>query len=203
MDLHDGLGLGMSADGASPNFQDRLHSLMEEADLFKPGSQERTNSLEQIRSMLADKGTTMRRRLGAEHEHPLSFGTSGRGHHHPGGSSGHGGFMGGHSPDDGPMLDDLYHDGVGTMMSSIPEKDNWNSPHYGVRSATTRSRNAFSLCTLSTLLVLCHWTAPAGARECRGCETLLRTSLLFVVFVCHGRAEHAGPADRRGLRLRH
>mmetsp|Transcript_4941 Transcript_4941/g.11856 ORF Transcript_4941/g.11856 Transcript_4941/m.11856 type:complete len:503 (-) Transcript_4941:104-1612(-) len=127
MDPHDGM-LGMS-EGASPNFQDRLHSLMEEADLFTPGSQERTASLENIRSMLADKGTTMRRRLGAEHEHPLSFGSASREHHH-GGSAGNGGFMQGGSLDDGHMLDDLYHDGVGQMMSSIPEKDSWNSPHY-------------------------------------------------------------------------
>lgn len=120
------------SEGASPNFQDRLHSLMEEADLFTPGSQERTASLENIRSMLADKGTTMRRRLGAEHEHPLSFGSASREHHH-GGSAGNGGFMQGGSLDDGHMLDDLYHDGVGQMMSSIPEKDSWNSPHYSVR----------------------------------------------------------------------
>ena len=133
MDSHDGM-LGMS-EGTSPNFQDRLNSLMEEADLFTHGSQERTNSLEQIRSMLADKGTTMRRRLGAEHEHPLSFGSTGRLHHQGGGSAGNSGFMQGGSLDDGHMLDDndLYHDGVGQMMSSIPEKDSWNSPHYGVR----------------------------------------------------------------------
>jgi hypothetical protein len=43
----------MSGDGVG--FNDKLNMLMYDADKFAPGSAERTNSLERIRSMLLER----------------------------------------------------------------------------------------------------------------------------------------------------
>lgn len=42
-------------------FKDQLQALLEDADSFQPGSQERNNSLEQIRTLLVDRSSQMRR----------------------------------------------------------------------------------------------------------------------------------------------
>ena len=42
-------------------FKDQLQALLEDADSFVPGSQERNNSLEQIRTLLVDRSSQMRR----------------------------------------------------------------------------------------------------------------------------------------------
>eukprot|EP00283_Hemiselmis_rufescens_P023839 CAMPEP_0173440972 /NCGR_PEP_ID=MMETSP1357-20121228/23707_1 /TAXON_ID=77926 /ORGANISM="Hemiselmis rufescens, Strain PCC563" /LENGTH=161 /DNA_ID=CAMNT_0014406517 /DNA_START=224 /DNA_END=706 /DNA_ORIENTATION=+ len=77
------------------NFNDKLQSLLVSAEQFQPGSTERTHSLEQVRSMLLDRG----RRV-------------------PGGKSG------GFSPDD-DMLEDFYmgsqDHGLSGSLSAIPE----------------------------------------------------------------------------------
>mmetsp|Transcript_56309 Transcript_56309/g.115156 ORF Transcript_56309/g.115156 Transcript_56309/m.115156 type:complete len:487 (-) Transcript_56309:40-1500(-) len=108
---------------SSPNFQDKLHMLLEEAEMFVPGSNERTNSLEQIRSILLDRGTSMKR--GQLGQQDASFPAGSRRQASAGSSFLHGGM----SPDDGAGLEDLYYEGAGAM-SSIPESsppDNWES----------------------------------------------------------------------------
>lgn len=116
---------------SSPNFQDKLHMLLEEAEMFVPGSNERTNSLEQIRSILLDRGTSMRKNQGMGESG--SFGASRKGAAGGAGSS----FLHGMSPDNdggGLLHDDMYYEGAGAM-SSIPESsppENWDTPgHLG------------------------------------------------------------------------
>ena len=51
-------GMGMMEDGSG--FKDQLQSLLEEAESFVPGSQERNNSLEHIRTLLVDRSSKMK-----------------------------------------------------------------------------------------------------------------------------------------------
>eukprot|EP00961_Rhodomonas_salina_P284682 3847413-Rhodomonas_salina.1 len=112
--------------------------LLEEAEMFVPGSNERTNSLEQIRSILLDRGTSMRKNQGMGESG--SFGASRKGAAGGAGSS----FLHGMSPDNdggGLLHDDMYYEGAGAM-SSIPESsppENWDTPghlgQYGVSSS--------------------------------------------------------------------
>jgi hypothetical protein len=57
--------LGMAGGDAlledGSGFKDQLHALLEDAESFVPGSQERNNSLEQIRSLLVDRSSQLRK----------------------------------------------------------------------------------------------------------------------------------------------
>eukprot|EP00291_Cryptomonas_curvata_P018301 CAMPEP_0172170090 /NCGR_PEP_ID=MMETSP1050-20130122/11070_1 /TAXON_ID=233186 /ORGANISM="Cryptomonas curvata, Strain CCAP979/52" /LENGTH=153 /DNA_ID=CAMNT_0012841225 /DNA_START=77 /DNA_END=535 /DNA_ORIENTATION=- len=115
---------------SSPNFQDRLHFLLLEAEQFVPGSTERTNSLEQIRSILLDRGSSMRQREftgSASQSHGRSAHTS-RSYQSAGAII---------SPsDDGHILEDYYlgHEAAGALHSipeaSDPSSDRlWDTSH--------------------------------------------------------------------------
>jgi hypothetical protein len=52
--------VGLSMDGDGSGFKDQLQSLLEEAESFVPGSQERNNSLEHIRTLLVDRNSKMK-----------------------------------------------------------------------------------------------------------------------------------------------
>ena len=119
----------MSPSQSSPNFQDRLHFLLLEAEQFVPGSAERPNSLEQIRSILMDRGSSMRQRdVGAAASHHIRNSHGSRSYHSGGAII---------SPsDEGHILDDFYlgHEASGTLHS-IPETSDptsdrlWDESH--------------------------------------------------------------------------
>jgi hypothetical protein len=48
-------GAATAENMSASSFNDRLQTLLMDAEKFTPGSQQRTESLEQIRSMLLDK----------------------------------------------------------------------------------------------------------------------------------------------------
>jgi len=99
---------------ARPSSPDNLHALLEDVENFIPGSNERTNSLEQLRSALVDRSSVLRPKAMGDHDLSRSGARTRVG---TGASS----FLhGGVSPDDGHMLDDLYGESTGGM-SSIPE----------------------------------------------------------------------------------
>mmetsp|Transcript_50004 Transcript_50004/g.156498 ORF Transcript_50004/g.156498 Transcript_50004/m.156498 type:complete len:487 (-) Transcript_50004:198-1658(-) len=97
-----------------PSSPDNLHALLEDVENFIPGSNERTNSLEQLRSALVDRSSMLKPKGLGDHDMSRS-GTRTRG------GTGASSFLhGGVSPDDTHMLDDLYGESTGGM-SSIPE----------------------------------------------------------------------------------
>jgi hypothetical protein len=161
----------------SPNFQDRLHFLLLEAEQFVPGSTERTNSLEQIRSILMDRGSTMRQRDGGSAGSHPGRGSHGSRSYHSGGAI--------ISPsDDGHILDDYYlgHETAGTLHSipeaSDPSSDRlWDTSH-SMAHFTVKPVNT---CTWKTLLLARLLAVAARAMLCKthifGLHTMVKISL--------------------------
>ena len=142
----------INASQSSPNFQDRLHYLLLEAEQFVPGSTERTNSLEQIRSILMDRGSSMRQRdVVATPSH------HGRNSHAS--RSYHGGAI--ISPsDDGHILDEYYlgHETAGALHSipeaSDPSSDRlWDATHSMAHFAVSQPSRGNPSFVLSFIIV--------------------------------------------------
>mmetsp|Transcript_62486 Transcript_62486/g.91583 ORF Transcript_62486/g.91583 Transcript_62486/m.91583 type:complete len:490 (+) Transcript_62486:131-1600(+) len=135
-DLGGMSGEGMLEDGSG--FKDQLQALLEGADSFVPGSHERNNSLEQIRTLLVDRSSQMRKcsasdRLSGSGD-GMILSTSGLGHSLPrsGNSRTGASFLHGVvSPEERQSVLELY-DPNDSSMSTIHEPSSvWGNSGHG------------------------------------------------------------------------
>lgn len=138
MDDLGGMGEAMLEDGSG--FKDQLHALLEDADSFVPGSQERNNSLEQIRTLLVDRSSQLRKgppsNVGSE---GMILSTSGLGQSLPRSGSSRTGasFLHGVvSPEERQSVLELY-DPTDSSMSTIHEPGSvWGGTGHGYVSVS-------------------------------------------------------------------
>ena len=116
-------------------FKDQLQALLEDAESFVPGSHERNNSLEQIRTLLVDRSSQMRKGSGLSGaDDGMMLSTSGPGHSLPRSTNSRTGASFLHSvvsPDERQSVLELY-DPSDSSMTTIHEPGSvWGSSGAG------------------------------------------------------------------------